>query len=676
MAEEILELEVNSNIKGVIQDVDTLTDAVESTNTAYKKLNDTVEKNNKSQKDADKLIMRSIGNFRVFGFSIRSIRDNFKLLGPISKKLFGTIKSGIAATGVGLLVIAFGTLMGALMGTKKGAALLKAGIEGLKVIFAPFLYVIEKVADGLTWLFGIESTPAVTAAEKLEKAYERLGQEMDKIALKELQNRKSQFDNKKIIGDITKTEEERLQASKDNAAADKKILEDRITAQKKVLAVAKKGLAKNKSWHKWEQQNAKNANVWNKVANESESAFSKSRDATTKSTKALNKATQELTKLENQLYTDAAAAAQELLDIKEYQIELDKKQADQDKKDEEARIEKNRNDWIASQKKKAADELSIAQQVEKVKQELYYRTLKTVEEVEVAKLKYANDAAKQEILDSTASKEVKDAAIKELDIKYFDDLGVIVDKYEDEATAKTEAAEEKLADFKEANRIEALEDETEQALAELQIQKDKEDEALKSFENYAELKLELDKKYLGLEADINEKASEKQIEVDKATADAKAAIRDANLSNIDAGISLVKSLAGESKGLMAASIIAENAAGIAKILINTAVANAKALTLGPLAPATIAANNISAGIGIASSIAATAKGLSALGEGGDTGGGNPDTPSAAPPAPEMMSGAFTLSGGQEVEPARAYVVSDDITNNQNKLAIIRRRATI
>jgi len=42
----------------------------------------------------------------------------------------------------------------------------------------------------------------------------------------------------------------------------------------------------------------------------------------------------------------------------------------------------------------------------------------------------------------------------------------------------------------------------------------------------------------------------------------------------------------------------------------------------------------------------------------------------------MMQGAFTLGGGVEPEPARAYVVSDDITNNQNKLAIIRRRATI
>ena len=58
------------------------------------------------------------------------------------------------------------------------------------------------------------------------------------------------------------------------------------------------------------------------------------------------------------------------------------------------------------------------------------------------------------------------------------------------------------------------------------------------------------------------------------------------------------------------------------------------------------------------------------------GGSMPSGVSPQPPSSQMMSGAFTLGGGQEVEPARAYVVSDDITNNQNKLAIIRRRATI
>ena len=52
------------------------------------------------------------------------------------------------------------------------------------------------------------------------------------------------------------------------------------------------------------------------------------------------------------------------------------------------------------------------------------------------------------------------------------------------------------------------------------------------------------------------------------------------------------------------------------------------------------------------------------------------TATATTPAPEVLSGAFSLDSAQEQEPARAYVVSDDITNNQDKLALIRRRATI
>ena len=59
---------------------------------------------------------------------------------------------------------------------------------------------------------------------------------------------------------------------------------------------------------------------------------------------------------------------------------------------------------------------------------------------------------------------------------------------------------------------------------------------------------------------------------------------------------------------------------------------------------------------------------------GDSG----SVPSAggATPSPQMMSGAFELGGGQEIEPVQAYVVSDDITDSQNSLEIIRRRATI
>ena len=43
----------------------------------------------------------------------------------------------------------------------------------------------------------------------------------------------------------------------------------------------------------------------------------------------------------------------------------------------------------------------------------------------------------------------------------------------------------------------------------------------------------------------------------------------------------------------------------------------------------------------------------------------------------MLSGDFSLSGGTPIQqPVQAYVVTDDMTNSQDKLALIRRRATI
>ena len=87
-------------------------------------------------------------------------------------------------------------------------------------------------------------------------------------------------------------------------------------------------------------------------------------------------------------------------------------------------------------------------------------------------------------------------------------------------------------------------------------------------------------------------------------------------------------------------------------------------------------------LGAIAAAAAVAMGLkniaairSAKAEGG---GGGGSMPSAAPSTPTttVASGAFTLEGGTEPEPARAYVVSDDITDSQDALANIRRRATI
>lgn len=171
----------------------------------------------------------------------------------------------------------------------------------------------------------------------------------------------------------------------------------------------------------------------------------------------------------------------------------------------------------------------------------------------------------------------------------------------------------------------------------------------------------------------NTKATNEQIKAnDQATADAKKAIQEASLDSVATGFSILAGFAEENKELQAASIIAENAVGIAKNIINTNAANAR-LTLegGVAAPALITANNIRMAIGIASSVAATAKGLAALNKGGDTSGGGADATGGGAEAPAFNlvegseSNAIQDSITNQESAVKAYVVSGEVTTAQS-----------
>ena len=125
----------------------------------------------------------------------------------------------------------------------------------------------------------------------------------------------------------------------------------------------------------------------------------------------------------------------------------------------------------------------------------------------------------------------------------------------------------------------------------------------------------------------------------------------------------------------------ETAAGkafaVAGATISTYSAATAALSAPPVGAGPIL-GPIFAGVAIATGLSNIQKILSA-GGGGGGGGGNltaPSTTSEVPPAPQMMSGEFDLSGGVAPEPIKAFVVTDEMTSSQNQLANIRRRATI
>jgi len=195
-------------------------------------------------------------------------------------------------------------------------------------------------------------------------------------------------------------------------------------------------------------------------------------------------------------------------------------------------------------------------------------------------------------------------------------------------------------------------------------------------------KIDAELEYATKKQEIDNALVTNQVETNKviianeqAVADAKNALQNLQLDNVSSGIGVLKGVFEKNKAIQKGLLIAENAAGIAKIIINTMAGNAKTIgTMGvvPAAPFVIA-NNIGAGISIAASIAATTKGLAALG-GGSAGGGGGNLPSAnRSSAPQFNvvgnSGvnqlAQTMSGQSEQAPIQAYVVASNVTSAQS-----------
>ena len=161
----------------------------------------------------------------------------------------------------------------------------------------------------------------------------------------------------------------------------------------------------------------------------------------------------------------------------------------------------------------------------------------------------------------------------------------------------------------------------------------------------------------------NEKAEKAKRLIDEKTADAK-------IKTLELTRDIALKLAGEGSKLA-------KAVAVASAIMNTKEAITAALGAKPFTPANIA-----------QAVAVGAFGMLQVRDimstptpGGGSGGGSISTGSIAtaeptPPAPQMLGGTFELGSGVKPEPVQAFVVSDDITANQDKLAAIRRRATI
>jgi hypothetical protein len=259
------------------------------------------------------------------------------------------------------------------------------------------------------------------------------------------------------------------------------------------------------------------------------------------------------------------------------------------------------------------------------------------------------------------------------------------------------------------NRIQSIKDEFQRKQFEISVNQQKEIDAqiellqkgLITQEEYNQRKALIDENYKQQEKDSldahnktieekNKASKDKQAADDiaaaKAVADQKKAIQDAEFGALDAGVGFLSAIAGKSKALQKAAIIAEGAIGIAKMVTANQAANIGALatpqaiaTSGAAAAPVIAFNNIKTALSIATTIAATAKALSALGGGGGVsgaGGGGGGT--TAPVQPGVAT--TTINQGQVNQLAsatsRAFVLESDVSGNQERIERLNRAARI
>jgi hypothetical protein len=189
---------------------------------------------------------------------------------------------------------------------------------------------------------------------------------------------------------------------------------------------------------------------------------------------------------------------------------------------------------------------------------------------------------------------------------------------------------------------------------------------------------------------IRQQGAAQRAAIDQEELDARLQVQNAYLDLASQFGATLQALAGENKKVAIAGVIVEQAAAIGKIIVNTSVANAKAVAAFPVTAGQpfVTINTISAALGIASSIAAATKAIRQINSAGSSGGGGAaagggggaslSSSIAAPKVSATSAPQITGTEGgnnpssqiaqtiaqRDNRPIKAYVVSGDVTSQQ------------
>ena len=106
MAKEEIKLKINADVKGVKKDL----------------------------KGVQKETKNAAGDFTVMGMSLNGVKRGFLSAMTGAKAMFGSIKAGLISSGIGIFILAIGSLVAFFTKTKRGAEMLERAMAGLGAI--------------------------------------------------------------------------------------------------------------------------------------------------------------------------------------------------------------------------------------------------------------------------------------------------------------------------------------------------------------------------------------------------------------------------------------------------------------------------------------------------------------------------------------------------------------
>jgi hypothetical protein len=583
----------------------------------------------------------AINSFGAFGITVGVVKDKFIELGKIAgnilkmivfqtklaglgfrrmfsgqiikgaKNLFSVIAAGITATGIGALLIAFTSLITYLTRTEKGAEKFRIAMAGVGAVVDVVFDRIAAIGKAIVTLFSVGTKEGL---KELKEAFSGIGTELveDVKLITQLQRRtealrdserdlsvetaqrRAEIEKLKLIAeDVTKTEEERLEAAQQAFDIEQDLLDKRVENAEEAVRIAKQRAGASES---------------------SEEDLDNIRDKEV-----------ELANIQAESATKSIELNNKINAIKKEQIAKNKELA-----------------------KQAQDELDMIKDLEGQRAEIRRDELSNALQAEVD----ANEERERNIKETIKNDKRRTKALEENEKLHQEKMLQIYDDYVQATTLSTED----FFDYEQQLDNEALLRATDNAKARREEEfrqlkeglQDELDAMALNAEDRERLQGKLDAKLIAMQEDFNTR--------NKLLQEANVANTVGALGNLASAMS---SLAGDNKELAIAAAIMDTYAG----------AN-KAYAQGGIAGIASAAAIVVAGLANVNKIMQTDVP-------GRTSAGSASV-DASTPAPEFFSGSFDLQGAvtPEQQPLQAFVLTDEMTNSQNQLANIRRRATI